>query len=92
MQREIPRGNDECTTVGLVVNATFRAEEKEGGGTTSVTSPVLQVIFCRPYFLKFLADFVCIAFDCRFSQVGMLGFTELFFPTYESFGQAVESS
>ena len=92
MQRVIPRGNDECTTVGLVVNATFRAEEKEGGRTTSVASPALQVIFYCPYFVEEESDFGGIAFECGFSQVGMQGFTELFFPTNESFGQAVEST
>lgn len=55
-------------------------------------SPVLQVIFCRPYFVEEESDFGGIAFECGFSQVGMQGFTELFFPANESFGQAVEST
>ena len=74
------------------MNATFRAEKKEGGGTTSIASPALQVIFYRPYFVKEESDFGGIALECGFSQVGMQGFTELFFPTNESFGQAVEST
>lgn len=70
----------------------FEPKRKRGGRTTSVASPALQVIFYCPYFVEEESDFGGIAFECGFSQVGMQGFTELFFPTNESFGQAVEST
>lgn len=90
MQRVIPRGNDECATVGLVVNATFRAEEKEGWDDVG-REPNFASDFRRPYFVEEESDFGGIAFECGFSQVGMQGFTELFFPANE-LRQAVEST
>lgn len=68
-------------------------EPKERGGWDDVDrEPSFASDFYRPYFVKEESDFGGIALECGFSQVGMQGFTELFFPTNESFGQAVEST
>lgn len=70
----------------------FEPKRKRGVGRRRSQSPTLQVIFRRPYFVEEESDFGGIASECGFSQVGMQGFTELFFPANESFGQAVEST
>lgn len=69
----------------------FEPKRKRGVGRRRREPSFASDFYC-PYFVEEESDFGGIAFECGFSQVGMQGFTELFFPTNESFGQAVEST